>query len=438
MKLLKSQTLSAFGGMNFVFDFNKKSELNTLIESIFPELSSNSKYSWSDFFNTLISLYLCGGEYIEDIQSHLKNHFQDNPYMKMPSSDTMLRRMSELSVDNRSCVTKRGSVTHTYNYNEKLNLLNLLYLKSQNVFNSGDVVLDYDNTIIFNEKSDSKMTYKRNPGYQPGVCTVNEEHILFVENRNGNSDAKSFQDETFGRLFTLLKSNGIDKIHHFRADAASYQYDIVNSLEQEVDNFYIGCRNSYVDKYFTVPEKWEEIKDSTGEKIEIGEVIIIPFQKQAQDNGVEAKKYRLIIKRKKKESQQLDLFTQDAYEYRAILTNNFDMPAIEVAQFYNRRGNMERQFDIVKNDFGWNHMPFSTLEKNSVFLCLTAFCRNLYSTIIHQFSKLIKGLKSTDRVKKFLFNFVILPSKWINRARQNYLRIFSSSKKYILYEKAIK
>ena len=70
-----------------------------------------------------------------------------------------------------------------------------------------DLTIDYDNTILFTEKSDSKMTYKRNPGYQPGVCTINEEQVFYIENRNGNSDAKSFQSDTLNRIFTLTANN---------------------------------------------------------------------------------------------------------------------------------------------------------------------------------------------------------------------------------------
>ena len=51
------------------------------------------------------------------------------------------------------------------------------------------------------------MTYKRNPGYQPGVRTVNEHFLLGIENRNGNSDAKSFQKETLMRMFKTLRKN---------------------------------------------------------------------------------------------------------------------------------------------------------------------------------------------------------------------------------------
>jgi len=69
-------------------------------------------------------------------------------------------------------------------------------------------------------------------------------------------------------------------------------------------------------------------------------------------------------------------------------------------------------------------MPFSKLKQNTVFLYITAICRNIYHNIIKYFSKIIKSLKPTFRVKKFLFQFIILPAKWIKRARQNYLRIY--------------
>ena len=188
--------------------------------------------------------------------------------------------------------------------------------------------------------------------------------------------------------------------------------------------FYIGCKNSYVEKYFTQISNWETLTSNCDGPMEIGEINIIPFQHQAKKDKKEPKEYRLVVKRKPKEDKQLDLFTMDAFEYRAILTNNKVLRTEEVVHFYNHRGNMEKQFDILKNDFGWNHMPFSKLKQNTVFLYITAICRNLYHNIIRYFSKIIKSLKPTFRVKKFLFRFIILPSEWIKRARQNYLRIY--------------
>ncbi|WP_445957767.1 transposase [Yeosuana sp.] len=315
--------------------------------------------------------------------------------------------MSQLAEPIQTCKTKRGAVTHQYCANTKLERLNIEILERIGVFNPVILTVDYDNTIIFNEKQDSRMTYKRDYGYQPGVCTLNEGHILYVENRNGNSDAKSFQKETLTRVFDLL---GSKKTNNFRADAASYQHEVISFLETKVDNFYIGCRNDYIEKYFPEVSHWEEMKDKDG-PIEVGTIEIYPFERQSREKGLETKKYRLAVKRKLKNNRQIDLITQDAYEYRAIITNDFDQDTKSVVGFHNQRGNMERQFDILKNDFGWNNMPFSTLNKNLVFLYFTAIFRNLYSKIILYFSKRNKFLKPSFRMKKFIFRFITLPAK---------------------------
>jgi len=426
MKVQNSSTISAFGGINFVFEYLEEGNYKDLFDKYLPELASQSIYNWKDIIYSILSIYLCGGDCIEDLQIHLKTHFKRNPFVNVPSSDTVLKRLKEVSEDNNRCFTKRGTVEHTYNRNSKLEELNVALLKKLGAFSKGETIIDYDNTILFNEKSDSEMTYKRNPGYQPGVCTLNEEQVLYIENRNGNSDAKSFQADTLRRIFTLLKSQGIKKADHFRADAASYQFDVIKLLEEGVKNFYIGCRNSYIEKYVPQINEWMSMTVTSNEIMEVGEITVTPFEQQARRAKKATQEYRLIVKRKQKKDGQLDLFTRDAYEYRAILTNNTQWSAVEVARFYNHRGNMEKQFDILKNDFGWNYMPFSKLNQNTVFLYITAICRNLYHYIIRYFSQKIKSLEPTFRVKKFLFRFIILPAKWIRRSRQNYLKIYGT------------
>jgi hypothetical protein len=427
MKILKSTEISAFGGINFVFKYLEDNSIAKSLTRNLPKLCNQSKYSWKDVLYSLLSIYLCGGDCIEDLHSHLKGHFKNNPFLKLPSPDRVLDRLKELAQETEYCMTKRGNVLHEFNTNTKLFQLNISLLKTLGIFKNNEIILDYDNTIIFNEKSDSKMTYKRDYGYQPGVCTINEEQVLYVENRNGNSDAKAFQSETLKRIFNRLNANKIKKADHFRADAASYQYDVIKVLDENVRWFYIGCRNSYIEKYFSKITRWEKCKSSSDNIMEVGEILITPFVKQSKDQNEHAKEYRLVVKRKQKKDKQISLFTQDAYEYRAILTNNFTCTAKQIAYFYNHRGNMERQFDILKNDFGWNNMPFSNLKNNTVFLYMTAICRNIYAKLIAHFSSISKYLKPTFRVKKFLFRFIILPAKWVTKARQKHLRIFSQA-----------
>lgn len=418
MKIQQSTQLGAFGGINFVVEHLESLNIGKLVNNQLPKLANQSRYAWSDIFYSLLSIYMSGGDSIEDLGTHLKPHFAGNPFFKTPSPDTVLKRMNELATNNRTAKTERGFVKHTFNTNPDMSLLNMKILKKLGVFKEKELTIDYDNTIIFNEKQDSSMTYKRDKGYQPGVCTINERHVLYIENRGGNSDAKSFQHQTLKRLFTDLRKHTSRKPDHFRADAASYQQNVIALLEKNVKNFYIGNRNSYVEKYYSQIQSWEKIIDSTGEEMEIGEIVFTPFKK--------SKEYRLIVKRKANKTNQIDAFTNDHYDYRSIITNNFEWTAVHIAMFYNHRGNMEKQFDILKNDFGWNNMPFSKINQNTVFLYFMAIMRNLYNFIIEHFSKMVHGLKPTYRLKKFIFRFIILPSKWVYRSRQKTLRIYSN------------
>lgn len=164
VKIIKSNPISAFGGANFVFDYLNKMNIDQLCNDILPPLVNQSKYSWKDIFYSLKSVYLCGGDCIEDLQTHLKAHFINNPFLNLASPDTVLRRLSQLAEQTQTCKTKRGVVTHQYCTNSKLEDLNIDILKNIGVLKSDKLTIDYDNTIIFNEKQDSKMSYKRDYG----------------------------------------------------------------------------------------------------------------------------------------------------------------------------------------------------------------------------------------------------------------------------------
>jgi len=84
----------------------------------------------------------------------------------------------------------------------------------------------------------------------------------------------------------------------------------------------------------------------------------------------------------------------------------------------------EREFDELKNDFGWNNMPFSKLEQNTVFLLIMTMCKNLYVHIIAKFSTIVKFLSPNFRIKKFIFRYICIPAKWLYSGRERKLRIY--------------
>jgi len=423
MKILKSDNINAFGGLNFVLEELNDLGLRDILSKGLPELANQSTYDWQDIFYSILSIYFCGGDCIEDVDTVLKRHLNSNPFFKLCSPDTLLRRIKQLSTANDNCRTKRGEITHTYNFNSGMTDLNINLLKRMGSFNKEQLIIDYDNTILFTEKQESKMTYKRAYGFQQGVFILNQNQILQIENREGNSDAKAFQEQTLIRLFDRLNANGITKIDKFRADSASYQYDVIKLLEKQVTHFYIGARNSYVEKYFQHITNWQQTKDSLDEEYWIGEYVCTPFVKYYSKSKTPPT-YRLLVKKKQRKDRQVNLLTQDEYQYSAIITNDFDTPLEQAVHFYNKRGAAEREFDVLKNDFGWNNMPCSKINYNNVFLILTAMCRNIYGFIIDLLAKKYQGINPKCRIKKFIFSFIILPAKWIKSARQIKLRVY--------------
>lgn len=423
MKVITSGAISAFGGLNFVHHHLDRLGIAQTLQASLPDLAAQSQYSWKDVFYSLLSVFYCGGDCIEDVKTVLQDHFKYSRLFHLCSPDTILRRLKALSCADDTCMTPRGSVQHQYNANQLMTDLNIRLLQKLNTFDTEELILDYDNTVVFAEKQDCKMTYKREYGYQPGVCFINEDTVLYVENRNGNSDAKSFQNETLTRMFDRLEANGVRRSYTFRADAASYQFEVIQLLEKKNCTFFIGARNSYVEKYFSQIQKWEKTKDKLGEEIWIGEIHIRPFEKRYK-SGQLPPLYRLLVTRKKRSDQQVNLFTQDCYEYRAVITNDQSLNVKEGLSFYQHRGAVERQFDVLKNDFGWKQIPFSHLAENTVFMYFTAMFRNLYNVIIHLLSRKYTRVKTSYRMKRFIFSFISIPAKWVRRSRQWHLRIY--------------
>lgn len=427
MKIHNSSAITPFGGLNFVIKEAIDLNINTLLSSSLPRLPRQCKYNWFDILMSYWSVFFCGGDCAEDLSINLKNGLNNNPYINIPSPDRVLERIKSLSDSTQICTANRGEKEHQFSLAEGLNRLNLRMLSLLPGFNKTNAVLDYDNTLIFTEKADARMTYKKANGYFPGVGMIGK-HVVYVENRNGNSSAHVMQHETIERMAALLREAGIT-IDVIRADSASYTYDIIKSMEKTAKRIFIKARMSEpLEKAIADIKEWKEIK--LGDEILFrGSTTFTPFIRFArgnQDKTGSLNEYRLVVTKEARKDGQINLFTGEAFNYSPIMTNDFDRTDDEVVFFYNARGAQEKEFDELKNDFGWNKMPFSKMEQNTVFLLFMAMCKNLYAHMIVRFSEKIKSLSPHFRIKKFIFRFICIPAKWTVSGRTRHLRLYGS------------
>jgi hypothetical protein len=424
MKVVNSSPISSFGGLNFVIKELENKKLGILLNEFLPSLPSQSQYSWRDIIFSYWSIFFCGGDCAEDINNNFKSSFSNNPLLNVPSADRILNRMKHLSEPLQLFDTVRGNVTHEFNCNNMLSKLSLKVIKKLSLLDKTNLTLDYDNTLIFTNKADTKKTYKKHNGYAPGVGLIGA-NVVYVENRNGNSDAQTLQHDTLKRMFNLLENERIE-IDCFRADAASYQLLTLSVACENTNHLYVRARrDAAVMNAIASIENWEKTNEK---EIYRGTIDFIPFVKRAKDHKLThlLKPYRLVVTKIPNKDGQMNIFTGEACRYQAIITNDWEKSNDQIVHFYNQRGAIEKEFDVLKNDFGWNSLPFSKLKFNTVHLILTAICKNIYNYIINVFSVRYQNLSSKDRIKKFIFRFICIPAKWIKSGRMYKLRIYGN------------
>lgn len=415
-KILKApQTVTSFAGISFVNDAFAQCGLSKLIDEDLGNRKSVA-YKYSDIFRSLFDIFFCGGDVIEDIQQHLRPTLEHIPGNKVPSSDTLLRGIKELSLANTKVESSKGNV-YNFNINHKLNNLNIKSLLLTNQLKRGEYYdFDYDNQIIACEKYDSKRTYKKNKGYCPGVATIGDK-IVYVENRDGNATVKIGQAQTLQNAYTILKNNDIH-VNRSRMDAGSYSKEIIETVAKNSRLFYIRAN-----RCDDITNQIRQITNWKKETINFKEyeVASIPFRQFFED-----KNYRLVVMRTKEDNHdQMDIFTGDNLMYRCILTNDQVSTEKEVIIYYNQRGASEKTFDIQNNDFGWGRLPCSDMQYNTAYLIITAMLKNFYNYIIQKVATVFKDIPVTSRLKRFIFRFICVSGKWIRTARQNVLKLYT-------------
>ncbi len=417
MKVTTSnENINSLGGLNFISSEFDTMGMPSLITSVLKSRSMLATYEYSDILKCIWMLFFASGDCAEDIHTNLKQELSNVVGMKIPSADSILRLQKELSLEKEIHISK-ANITNEFSKHVKLNQLNLeILLKTKQLIADKSYDLDFDNQFIPCEKYDSKKGYKMERGYFPGIATIGK-NIVYFENRNGNSNVKFKQAETLEATYNLLKDKGI-KIKRSRMDCGSFTQEVIEMVEKHSELFYIRAqRCPELTSQIKAVTKWK--KTTIGFKeVEICTVNYKPFGKD--------KSYRYVVSRSANKTGQTDVFQEDNFIYRAIITNDLLNEDEEVIEYYNQRGASEKILDEMNNDFGWANLPFSFLEHNTVYMLITAMCRNFYLYILEKLSQKLPFVENTFRLKKFIFRFVVVPYKWIKKGGQKTLKLFTT------------
>ena len=151
-----SDQVSPFAGVSFINSYFNQSGLSELIDKELGMRIKLTGFQYSEIIRNLFNVFMSGGDCIEDISTHLKDHLQAIPTNQVPSPDTIIRGIKELSTENTKFESASG-IVYDFNINMKLNKLNIKSLLLTNQLTSGKSYdLDYDNQVLPNKKYDAK------------------------------------------------------------------------------------------------------------------------------------------------------------------------------------------------------------------------------------------------------------------------------------------
>jgi len=429
--------ITPFGGLTAVNTKISHDKLQSFINQQIGKRHPRAKYSYADIILSLVYTTLAGGSAVEDTKHLTKTTLRFFDNISAPSPDVILRGLKELAT--QPTYLKTPTTINKIVSNDKLNKFLLRSILKLNLLeDTQKVVLDFDSVFLATEKYDAEWSYKKQKGYFPSVASIND-LPFYIEGRNGNVNPKTEQLANIEKIFELLERNSNIRISSVRMDSAFYNVAIASYLAEKKVPFYIRAIQSG-------SLLMEAASNLNWQKAEINyqemEVTAFPYKFGKHT-------FKMIAYRFETKEKQLSLFTGDAKTYLFLLTNDpnilapegkIEDPAlkkkekkaiIKAIKFYNQRGNNEKLFDKLKNDFNWKRMPYSFLEENVVYLAIMAFAYLVFQYLLRFFSKVIDGLDLRARLKKFIFKVINIVAKFTRSGRRKIIHLATPNKELI-------
>ena len=120
---IKNENITSFGRIYHIMDVFSKLGFEKLTESVLGKRGcSDRAFSHGSIFGSLFFSYLCGGEYLEDINV-LIGQFRQRPDTLLPGADTVGYGLKELAEENIVYKSETSGRSYSFNTAEKLNTL---------------------------------------------------------------------------------------------------------------------------------------------------------------------------------------------------------------------------------------------------------------------------------------------------------------------------
>jgi hypothetical protein len=223
------------------------------------------------------------------------------------------------------------------------------------------ITVDIDAFFLESQKSDVKMNYEGEWGYNPVAVTCAELKMplagLF---RAGNASPMAHLGGLLERVLGRLEGKKI----RVRSDSAGYQAGVVRVIQNAGADFTITVRKdkAVLETIRSIPSyAWKICENEAwGNRVtEMAETV-----HAFGDEDLPAQ--RVVVTRWRKE--QMELFDQEPFEYHAVMTSLNDLPGEEVLKFHRlRQDGSENVNKELHGGFGLSKLPCREMKANAAY-----------------------------------------------------------------------
>ena len=394
-----------------MFKFLDKAGIRAMFDDTLGERHPRAEYSNSDMLLGWIATVHTQGYRLSRLEETKEDLFFLG--LNVCSPDTMGRFLKNMAFENRHVnywnPKKKKTIINHYTVSENSLLVNLLVNSTKNMggfSERGPKILDFDSTPLYSENLESKRIYKGGVGYSAMVGMINKS-VVYVDQRSGNAPPEFETQESLEKCLKVLSQHEIP-IDLIRSDGGGYTKKVTNFIQSKGIKFLIGA--DWANRTYSLCQEhvkyWRKAKIKTYNTTWNAEVASFPFSFAG-----EANEYRMIAVRAKniedKKNKKIAKWTKVGdYHYKFILTNDLESSEYDLTLSYHKRGGFERNFDYLKNDFGWKILPFSHMNENLPYLIVCALANNTYRAFLRIVALTFEKIKITFRLGTFLRKFI--------------------------------
>ena len=326
--------------------------------------------------------------------------------------------------------------------------------------------LDMDNNLIISQKSNSRISYKKKPSYQPfNVYWHEQDLMLFSEFRDGNVPAGKEQLRVLKEAEVLLPE-GIEELK-LRSDSAGYQHELLEYMESGQSRFgkirfAVSCdvTKPFRQAVLSVKEdEWQPVvyTDKNGDLHESGQQVAeVCFVPETKNTSKDAPVFRYLATReavniqcKFEDSGQTTYLTSEyienklhleemekkVYKVFGIVTNEDGSP-VDILLWHRKRcGKSEQEHSRLTNDMAGGRFPSDSFGENAAWWYMSIISLNLLK--LFQRHTLPSHLHHS-RIKKLNGLMFRVTAKVVKRSRSLTIRIGRELPLYDLVVKARK